>query len=257
MRYIIRLSYDGNAFCGWQIQSNDKTVQGELEKALKMLTGADINVTGAGRTDSEVNAINYIAHFDIPDEVRIDAEHLCYKLNAILQKQVAVHEVHEADEGFHARFDARSREYHYFIHFCKDPFCENYSYRMRYPLDLEKMNKAASYLLGEHDFKCFEKTGGNNATSICTVTEAGWTIYRPQHSMIMGYPYREGDYIVFRIKANRFLRNMVRAVVGSLIEVGRGKRQPEWIAELIAGGSRSDAGSSVPGKALFFSGAEY
>ena len=128
---------------------------------------------------------------------------------------------------------------------------------MRYPLDLDKMNKAAAYLLGEHDFKCFEKTGGNNATSICTVTEAGWTTYRPQHSMIMGYPYREGDYIVFRIKANRFLRNMVRAVVGSLIEVGRGKRQPEWIASLIAEGSRSDAGSSVPGKALFFSGAEY
>ena len=257
MRYIIRLSYDGSAFCGWQIQSNDKTVQGELEKALKMLTGAEINVTGAGRTDSEVNAINYIAHFDIPDEVRIDAEHLCYKLNAILPKQVAVHEVCETDEEFHARFDARSREYHYFIHFCKDPFCENFSYRMRYPLDLEKMNEAAAYLLGEHDFKCFEKTGGNNATSICTVTEAVWTTYRPQHSAIMGYPYREGDYIVFRIKANRFLRNMVRAVVGSLIEVGRGKRQPEWIAALIEGGSRSDAGSSVPGKDLFFSGAKY
>ena len=257
MRYIIRLSYDGSAFCGWQIQSNDKTVQGELEKALKMLTGADINVTGAGRTDSEVNAINYIAHFDIPDEVRIDAEHLCYKLNAITGREIEVHEVQECGEEFHSRFDAVSREYHYFVHFRKDPFCEKFSYRMRYPLDIEKMNKGAAYLLGEHDFSCFEKTGGNNATSICTVTEAGWTTYRPQHSMIMGYPYREGDYIVFRIKANRFLRNMVRAVVGSLIEVGRGKRQPEWIALLIAEGSRSDAGSSVPGKALFFSGAEY
>ena len=257
MRYIIRLSYDGSAFCGWQIQSNDKTVQGEIEKALKMLTGAEINVTGAGRTDSDVNAINYIAHFDIPDKVRIDAEHLRYKLNAILPKQVAVHEVCATEEEFHARFDARSREYHYFIHFCKDPFCEAWSYRMRYPLDIAKMNEAAAYLLGEHDFKCFEKTGGNNATSICTVTEAGWTTYRPQHSDLMGYPYTEGDYIVFRIKANRFLRNMVRAVVGSLIEVGRGKRQPEWIAGLIEEGSRSDAGSSVPGKALFFTGAAY
>ena len=128
---------------------------------------------------------------------------------------------------------------------------------MRYPLDIRKMTQAAAYLLGEHDFRCFEKTGGNNATSICTITEAGWHIYRPTHADILGYPYREGDYIVFRIKANRFLRNMVRAIVGSLIEVGRGKRQPEWIAGLIAGGSRSDAGSSVPGKALFFSGAEY
>lgn len=257
MRYIIRLSYDGSTFCGWQIQNNDRTVQGDLEKALRTLTGTEIQVTGAGRTDSEVNAINYIAHFEMPDEVRIEAAQLCYKLNAILPREIAVHEVSETDHDFHARFDARSREYHYFIHLCKDPFCEKFSYRMRFPLDIGRMNDAAAYLLGEHDFSCFEKTGGNNATSICTVTEAGWRTYRPTHVEMMGYPYREGDYIVFRIKANRFLRNMVRAVVGSLVEVGRGKRSPEWIAELIANGTRSDAGSSVPGKALFFSGAAY
>ena len=257
MRYIIRLSYDGSAFCGWQIQNNDETVQGDLEKALRTLTGADVQVTGAGRTDSDVNAINYIAHFELPDKVRIEAAQLCYKLNAILPRQIAVHEVCETDNGFHARFDARSREYHYFVHFCKDPFCERFSYRMRYPLDIERMNAAAAHLLGEHDFSCFEKTGGNNATSICTVTEAGWSTYRPDHVTLMGYPYAEGSYIVFRIKANRFLRNMVRAIVGSLIEVGRGKQEPEWIAELIEKGNRSDAGSSVPGKALFFSGAIY
>ena len=257
MRYTIRLSYDGSAFCGWQIQNNDRTVQGDLEKALQTLTGSPVQVTGAGRTDSEVNAINYIAHFDLPDVVRTDAAQLCYKLNAILPREIAVHEVSEADEEFHARFDARSREYHYFIHFKKDPFCEKFSYRMRYPLDIKKMNEAAAHLLGEHDFSCFEKTGGNNSTSICTITEAGWSTYKPSHVEMMLFPYTEGDYIVFRIKANRFLRNMVRAIVGSLIEVGRGKRQPEWIAELIAEGSRSDAGSSVPGKALFFSGAAY
>ncbi|MBQ6880464.1 MAG: tRNA pseudouridine(38-40) synthase TruA [Bacteroidales bacterium] len=257
MRYIIRLSYDGSAFCGWQIQNNDETVQGDLEKALKTLTGTDVQVTGAGRTDSDVNAINYIAHFELPDKVRIEAAQLCYKLNAILPRQIAVHEVCETESGFHARFDARSREYHYFIHFCKDPFCERFSYRMRYPLDIERMNAAAAHLLGEHDFSCFEKTGGNNATSICTVTEAGWSTYRPDHVTLMGYPYAEGSYIVFRIKANRFLRNMVRAIVGSLIEVGRGKQEPGWIAELIEKGNRSDAGSSVPGKALFFSGASY
>ena len=257
MRYIIRLSYDGSAFCGWQIQNNEETVQGDLEQALKTLTGADVQVTGAGRTDSDVNAINYIAHFELPDKVRIEAAQLCYKLNAILPRQIAVHEVCETESGFHARFDARSREYHYFIHFCKDPFCERFSYRMRYPLDIERMNAAAAHLLGEHDFSCFEKTGGNNATSICTVTEAGWSTYRPDHVTLMGYPYAEGSYIVFRIKANRFLRNMVRAIVGSLIEVGRGKQEPGWIAELIEKGNRSDAGSSVPGKALFFSGASY
>lgn len=257
MRYIIRLSYDGSAFCGWQIQNNDRTVQGDLEKALHTLTGAYIQVTGAGRTDSEVNAINYIAHFELPDKVRTEAAQLCYKLNAILPREIVVHEVRATESDFHARFDARSREYHYFIHFCKDPFCEKFSYRMRHPLDIGRMNEAAAHLLGEHDFRCFEKTGGNNATSVCTVTEACWSTYCPTHAGLMHHQYSEGDYIVFRIKANRFLRNMVRAIVGSLIEVGRGKRDPEWIADLIKGGSRSDAGSSVPGKALFFSGAEY
>ena len=257
MRYIIRLSYDGSVFCGWQIQNNARTVQGDLEEALKTLTGVPVQVTGAGRTDSEVNAINYIAHFDLPDEVRVEAAQLSYKLNAILPREAVVHEVSVAEDDFHARFDARSREYHYFVHFRKDPFCEKFSYRMRHPLDVAKMNEAAAYLLGEHDFSCFEKTGGNNATSICVITEASWHTYKPTHADLMGMPYAEGDYIVFRIKANRFLRNMVRAIVGSLIEVGRGKRQPEWIAGLINGGSRSDAGSSVPGKALFFSGAAY
>ena len=257
MRHLIRLSYDGSAFCGWQIQNNARTVQGELEKGLSTLLGTEISVVGAGRTDSEVNAINYIAHFDVSDKVSINPEQLCYKLNAILPREIAVHEVSVADGEFHARFDARSREYHYFIHFRKDPFCEKYSYRMPYPLDVDKMNEAASHLLGEYDFSCFEKVGGNNATSICTVTEAAWSSYTPDHARMMGYPCKDGDYIVFKIRANRFLRNMVRAIVGSLIEVGNGKKDPHWIAELIANGSRSDAGTSVPGKALFFSGASY
>ena len=257
MRYTIRLSYDGSSFCGWQIQNNAHTVQGELEKGLSTLLGTSVQVTGAGRTDSDVNAVNYIAHFDVSDKVSIDAAHLCYKINAIVPKGIAVHEISLADGEFHARFDAISREYRYFIHFCKDPFCEKYSYRMRYPLDINKMNEAAIHLLGEHDFSCFEKVGGNNATSICTISEASWSPYIPSHCELLGYPYKEGDYIVFRIRANRFLRNMVRAIVGSLIEVGRGKKEPSWIAGLIAHGTRSDAGSSVPGNALFFTGAQY
>lgn len=257
MRYKIRLSYDGSAFCGWQIQNNACTVQGELEKAMSILLGTPVQVTGAGRTDSEVNAINYIAHFEVPDEVSFEAARLCYKLNAMLPHEMTIHEVCKADPEFHARFDAREREYRYFIHFRKDPFCEKFSYRMRYPLDIESMNRAAEFLLGEHDFSCFEKVGGNNSTSICTVTEASWSTYRPDHCEMMGFPCEDGEYIVFHIKANRFLRNMVRAVVGSLIEVGRGKKKPEWIKELIASGNRSAAGSSVPGKALFFTGAKY
>ena len=257
MRYKIRLSYNGSAFCGWQIQNNARTVQGELEKAASTLLGHPVQITGAGRTDTDVNAINYIAHFDVPDEIRVDAAQLCYKLNAMTPKEIAIHEISEEKHDFHARFDARNREYHYFIHFTKNPFCEKFSYRMRYPLDIEAMNKAAEHLLGEHDFSCFEKVGGNNTTSICTVTHAKWETYQPSHIQMLGYEYNEGSYIVFTVRANRFLRNMVRAIVGSLIEVGRGKKNPEWIAELIAGGNRSDAGSSVPGNALFFTGAEY
>jgi tRNA pseudouridine38-40 synthase len=128
---------------------------------------------------------------------------------------------------------------------------------MRHHLDLEKMNEAAAHLLGTHDFSCFEKVGGNNATSICTITEALWMPYTPTHVEMLGYPCEEGDYIVFRIKADRFLRNMVRAIVGSMIEVGSGKKDPDWMASLVASGTRSDAGASVPGNALFFSGAKY
>ena len=257
MRYSIRLSYDGSAFCGWQIQNNAVSIQETLEKSLSTLCGHEIQVTGAGRTDTAVNAINYIAHFETSGEPYLEAEKLCYKLNAMLPREIVIHEICEVSEEFHARFNATSREYHYFIHFRKDPFCEKFSYRMRYPLDIEAMNKAAGFLLGEHDFSCFEKVGGNNITSICTITEAGWNTYKPTHVKLMGMPYCDGDYIVFKIRANRFLRNMVRAIVGSLIEVGRGKKDPSWIIELIASGSRSAAGQSVPGNALFFSGAEY
>ena len=257
MRYSIRLSYDGSAFCGWQIQNNAVSVQGTIEAALSTLLGQEVQITGAGRTDTGVNAINYIAHFEVPTGLGFEAAQLCYKLNAMLPREITIQEICETSDDFHARFDAKEREYCYFIHFRKDPFAEKFSYRMRYPLDIDAMNKAAQLLLGEHDFSCFEKTGGNNTTSICTVTEAMWSTYIPTHVSIMNAPYQEGDYIVFRVKANRFLRNMVRAMVGSLIEVGRGKKDPSWICDLIASGSRSAAGQSVPGNALFFCGAKY
>lgn len=256
-RYKIRLSYEGSAFCGWQIQNNAPSVQQELEKALSTILRVSVHVTGAGRTDTGVNAVNYIAHFDLDEGEIPQAGHLSYKLNAILPKEICIHEIIEVPGEFHARFGAKSRRYHYFIHFNKDPFINCFSWRCRTPLDLEAMNKAARYLIGTHDFSCFEKTGGNNATSICEVTHAQWQTYTPTHVSITGFPCKEGDYIVFSIEANRFLRNMVRAVVGSLVEVGQGKRDPQWIARLIESGTRSDAGTSVPGNALFFSGAEY
>ena len=258
MRYIIRLSYDGSGFSGWQRQNNATTVQGETERALSILFGEEVSVTGAGRTDTDVNAINYMAHFEISESKPLtEPAHFICKINAILPRGIMVHEVKPAPGDFHARFSATSREYHYFLHRKKDPFMGRFSWYCKYPLDVDAMNRAAAMLLGEHDFSCFEKNGGNNLTSICTVTEAVWTTWTPPHADMLGYPCTDGDCLVFRIRANRFLRNMVRAIVGTLVDIGRGRHDEEWIGSLLHNGTRSDAGESVPGHALFLSGVEY
>ena len=251
MRYLIRLSYNGGAFCGWQAQPNAPSVQECLQDALSTLLKEDVQVTGAGRTDTAVNAVNYVAHFDARQFTDTETSYICYKLNAILPAGIVIHEVSRADDGFHSRFDATEREYKYFIHKKKDPFVASRSWLYTFPLDVQAMNKACSYLLGTHDFSCFEKTGGNNKTSICTVFKAGWEEYAPDHVRLMGYPAEKGDYLVFTISADRFLRNMVRAVVGTMLEIGRGKRAPEWTGELLRLGSRSAAGQSVPGYPLY------
>nr|AIF26533.1 hypothetical protein [uncultured bacterium fosmid pJB42G5] len=266
MRYIIRLSYDGSSFSGWQIQPTAVTVQGEIEKDLSLLLGQEISVTGAGRTDTGVNAVNYVLHFDVENELPMEPEVLAHKLNAILPLQIVIHDLEAApviprpadgsfSQDWHARYSAVSREYHYFINQSKDPFVKSWSWWCRYPLDVEKMNEACRYLLGEHDFRCFEKTGGNNKTSLCTIFEAHWDRYQPTHVGLLGFP--DEGYIVFTVRANRFLRNMVRAIVGSMVEVGRGRKEPEWIGELVENGTRCDAGESVPGHALFLNKIDY
>ncbi|MBR4227626.1 MAG: tRNA pseudouridine(38-40) synthase TruA [Bacteroidales bacterium] len=241
MRYFIELSYDGSEFCGWQLQPNALTVQECLEETLSTLLKERVQVVGAGRTDSKVNAIGYVAHFDY-DKV-IDTSALGYKLNAILPRGIVVHSVREVDADLHARFSAKRREYTYFLHRTKDPFIENRSYFCSWDLDVDAMNEAAALLLGTHDFRCFEKSGSDNRTSICTVTEAFWAPYIPDHVSLMGFspaasrPEVEAggapQYLYFRIAADRFLRNMVRAVVGSLLEVGRGRRSVEDFAALL------------------------
>lgn len=254
MRYKITLSYAGEPFCGWQRQSSDPSVQEVVENALSTLLHSPVALTGAGRTDTGVNAAGYTAHFDAPP--LSDTRMLCYKLNAILPAQIAVHGITETDEGFNARFSARQREYTYFLHRSKDPFIDRFSYLYSYPdLDVEKMNAAAAALLGTHDFSCFEKKGSDNKTSICTVTYASWQRYTPTHVAMTSF--QGGDYLYFRIRADRFLRNMVRSVVGTLLEIGRGKRDVSSMAELVEGGERSMSGESVPGFALFLSGIEY
>ena len=301
MRYFLCLSYDGSAFSGWQIQRGVPSVQACLEGALSRLLDRPVAVTGAGRTDTAVHASGYVAHFDWEGEVPFEASDFTYKLNAILPREIVVHLLAPVADDLHARFSARRREYTYFIHRHKDPFIRNFSWQCGYPeMDFEAMNQACQYLLGTHDFSCFEKTGSDNKTSVCTVFEAFWKPYVPSHIQVMGEPEGgrrapgdsvplrstpapptasgsgplplpscggaqapgallppSGDYWYFRISADRFLRNMVRATVGSLIEVGRGKRAPEWIAELVAGGTRGDAGESVPGHALFLNHVTY
>ncbi len=270
MRYSVTLSYSGADFCGWQKQPGAPSVQETLENALGTLTGQPVAVVGAGRTDTGVGAVGYVAHFEVPAE--LDAQWLCCKLNAILPHQIAVQEVVPATPEFHARFHATRREYTYFLHRRKDPFACGWSYLYGYPgLDFELMDRAAALLAGTHDFSSFQKKGSDNRTTICTVFEAGWHPYVPTHVSILGHSdslYRQfpeggvsagvqSDYWYFRISADRFLRNMVRAIVGTLLEVGRGRRTLEGFAELIGGGSRSDAGESAPGHALFFSRIEY
>ena len=278
MRYSIVLSYAGAGFCGWQRQPSDPSVQECLEDALGKLLGGEVPVIGAGRTDTGVNAIGYVACFDGPEGLA--ADDFCYKLNAILPRSVVVSCVAPAGADFHPRFDAVRREYTYFLHRCKDPFVEAFSWQCGYPgLDFEAMNSAAGLLVGTHDFSCFEKVGADNKTSVCTVFEAYWKPYVPGFRTVIPSEAKESRYWYFRISADRFLRNMVRAIVGTLIEVGRGKRSIDDFAGLIlpadlpeqgrlpvSGNApstkanaplRSLAGESVPGHALFLSKVEY
>ena len=256
MRYFIFFGYDGTNYHGWQIQPNANSVQQELQHALSILLRKEIEVVGAGRTDTGVHARNMAAHFDWDSEedspeakvskgqLPIAPDQLVYRLNRILPRDIAVYEVREVDSEMHARFSATSRTYHYYIHTRKDPFERHYSLQMNYPLDFEKMNEAAQYFLQHEDYAAFCKAGGDNKTTICHVTAARWV----QTSPTTWY---------FEITANRFLRNMVRAVVGTLIDVGRGKITMEQFLDILHNGSRSDAGESMPGNALFLEDVGY
>ena len=242
MRYIITFSYDGTRYHGWQIQPNGDSVQERLEWALSTLLRREVNVTGAGRTDAGVHARVMVAHFDF--EEAIDCQQLCYKLNRLLPFDIAVQEVKQVSDDMHARFSATSRTYHYYIHTKKDPFRRAYSCEIHYPLDFALMNEAGKILTTYEDFGAFCKSHTDVKTTICHVTEARWV----QTSETAWY---------FRITANRFLRNMVRAVVGTLIDVGRGKLSIEEFRKVIEGKRRTEAGESMPGNALFLEDVRY
>lgn len=253
MRYFVSISFRGANYCGWQIQKNGPSVEAEVERALSIHLREKIDVVGAGRTDAGVNAINFIAHFDsLSPNLVGDSESFLYKTNAILPPDIIVTDIFAVADNAHARFDATSRTYKYFVHLRKDPFGTEFSYYCKHNLDVGKMNDAAKLLLGTKDFSCFEKLHSDSATSVCTITEAVWSFRHPEHTSDP-----DGIFLTFTITANRFLRNMVRAIVGSLIEIGRGKREPEWINVILESEDRCSAGQSVPGNALFLTDIKY
>ena len=236
MRYFITFSYDGTAYHGWQIQPHSVTVQEELQKALSTLMRKPMEVMGAGRTDTGVHARKMIAHFD-HDEV-LDCPQLVYKLNKLLPRDIAVQHVEPVADDMHARFSAKSRTYHYYVHLDKNPFLRSYSWQVYGNPDFELMNRAARVLMEYKDFTSFSKVNTDTKTNDCTITEARWD--------------RVGeDQWRFTVTANRFLRNMVRAIVGTLMEVGRGRMTIEQLRSVIEAKDRCRAGDSVPGNALF------
>jgi len=250
MRYFITLSYDGSAYHGWQIQPNGISVQETLQKALSTLLRKDIDVVGAGRTDAGVHATMMVAHFDLFADTEEegtssrDCRQLVYKLNKILPPDIAVQRVEPVSDDMHARFSATSRTYHYFVHLQKNPFRRNYSWQLYGNIDFHRMNEAAKVLLEYSDFTSFSKVNTDTKTNDCTITEARWEELEP-------------GIWRFTITANRFLRNMVRAIVGTLIEVGRGKLTIEDFRGIIEKRDRCSAGESVPGNALFLVDIKY
>ena len=245
MRYFITLSYDGARYHGWQIQPNGISVQEVLNKALTTLLREPIEVTGAGRTDAGVNASMMVAHFDTSKDMADEEERrqLCYRLNKLVPPDVAIQKIQQVSDDMHARFSATSRTYHYYVITEKSPF-EPYAYRFPQPLDFDKMNEAAKILFEYTDFTSFSKLHTDVKTNNCKIMEAHWDKVSPIKWC-------------FTIKADRFLRNMVRAIVGTLIDVGRGTLTLDDFRKVIENKDRCSAGTSVPGNALFLCNVEY
>lgn len=236
MRYFIKLSYKGTNYSGWQIQDNAITVQSVVDEKLSLLLRQKIETVGAGRTDAGVHATCFFAHFntDYPIE---NCERTAYRLNKILPLDIQVFEITNVHENAHARFDARWRTYHYIIETKKNPFNWELTLFFAPKLDISTMNEAAKKLLSYSDFKSFCKVGSDNKTTVCKVTEAEWTT--------------DNNQLIFKITADRFLRNMVRAIVGTLINVGIGKTTIDEFEAIILSLDRSKAGESAVAQGLY------
>lgn len=235
-RYFIYLGYNGKKFCGWQIQPNGITVQQSIEDALATLLRRPVPIVGAGRTDAGVHARLMVAHFDWEEPIA-DLAFLAEKLNRLLPKDIAVYRIVPVRPDAHARFDATSRTYKYYVTTRKDPFNYELVYKFQGKLDFEAMNNACPVLFEYIDFTSFSKLHTDVKTNNCRIYKAGWE--------------KEGDVWVFTVQADRFLRNMVRAIVGTLLEVGRGKLSVEGFRQVIEAKDRGCAGTSAPGHALY------
>jgi tRNA pseudouridine38-40 synthase len=241
-RLFLRISYDGTAYHGWQVQPNATTVQGVLDKALTTLLRENIESVGCGRTDTGVHARKFYLHFDLSSEFS-DPQRLLHSLNGILPSDIAAHEFIAVDAQAHARFDATLRTYDYRVATSKDPFLVNRAWFHARPYDVDKMNAAAVLLLDHSEYGCFCKGKLEEQTTQCTVSKAVWNV-------------QDGE-LVFTISANRFLRNMVRAIVGTLLEVGEETISLDDFREILHSGNRSEAGRSVPAHGLYLMDVRY
>ena len=242
MRYFAELKYDGTAYCGWQRQPDADTVQGRLEAALSTLLRTPTETVGAGRTDTGVHAAYYVAHFDCAAPID-DIARFVYKLNMILPEDIAVDSVTPVSDDAHARFVAVEREYLYVIERRKNPVSRNASWQYYVPLDVARMNEAAAILTEFDDFTSFAKLNSNNKSNICRLIHAGWT--------------EDGDTLRFTIRADRFLRNMVRAIVGTLVDVGRGRLTVEEFRDIVISRDLSRSSAGAPAKGLFLNDVKY
>lgn len=243
-RYFIELSYNGAGYNGWQRQPNAPSVQEVLETGISMLLGAPHEIVGAGRTDTGVHAAFAVAHFDTEaGDDKVSDPEFVYHLNCILPKDIAVKKVYAVPDDKHARFDARRREYRYYITTVKDPFATGTAWQITRPLDVDAMQTAAVSLMRYEDFTSFAKLHSDTKTNRCTIFGANWQV--------------EGTKLVFTIAADRFLRGMVRAVVGTLVDVGRGKMTPAQFCAIIERKARAEASAQAPAHGLFLTDVQY
>lgn len=240
-RYLFQISYLGTNYHGWQSQANAVGVQDVVEDALRKLLRKDVSIVGSGRTDAGVHCIKQFFHADILAEV--NAEELLLRLNAFLPRDIAIQDMVPILPGAHARYDARERKYEYHITRSKNPFLDGRAYYFFKDLDLANLEEATALLMGTHDFQCFSKVKTDVNHFICTVKRASWN--------------QKGDFLVFTIVANRFLRGMVRAIVGSLLEVGGGKISVNRFKQILASKDRKKAGMNVPASGLYLMDVKY